>query len=303
MLKAKKLESVIKKGTWIEHAPMREYTSFRAGGTADLLVSPGSEEELRQCLRLLNGEGEPFLIMGNGSNLLVRDGGYRGTIVRMNECCNEVEGEGPDFRVGAGVSLSVCARMAMEKGFAGMEFACGIPGSMGGGTFMNAGAYGGELKDIITSVDVLHRDGSGGETIPGEQMAFGYRHSALMESGDIATAVRLRLVKGDPETIAAEMKTLTVRRNARQPVNYPSAGSFFKRPPNHFAGKLIQDAGLKGLTVGGAQVSVLHSGFIINTGTATATDIIQLMHLIQARVKEQSGVMLEPEVRLIGEDQ
>lgn len=303
MLKAKKLESVIKKGTWIEHAPMKEYTSFRAGGTADLLVIPGSEEELQQCLRLLTGEGEPFFVMGNGSNLLVQDGGYRGTIIRMSDCCNEIEGEGPDFRVGAAVSLSACARMAMEKGYTGMEFACGIPGSMGGGTFMNAGAYGRELKDIITSVEVLHRDGSGSETIPGKQMAFGYRHSALAESGDIVTAVCLRLAPGDPAAIAAEMKTLNARRNTKQPVHSPSAGSFFKRPPGHFAGKLIQDAGLKGLTVGGAQVSVLHSGFIINTGTATATDIVQLMHLIQARVREQSGVMLEPEVRIIGEDQ
>ena len=296
-----KLKEIIVQGEVIEHAPMADYTSFRAGGRTDYLVIPANEEELKQCVAMLSRENWPFLVMGNGSNILVRDGGYRGVIIRMQNCCNEIVGEGPIFRVGASVLLSAAARHFKDRGYAGFEFASGIPGSIGGAAFMNAGAYGGEMKDIIRKVTLLRRDGGVLYELSGAEMDYGYRHSVLYDTGDIVLSVELELQEGNREDIAAVMRELAEKRNTKQPVAYPSAGSFFKRPTGYFAGKLIQDAGLKGLTVGGAQVSELHAGFVINKGGATSTDIERLMHLVQARVYEREGVMMEPEVRIIGE--
>lgn len=297
----KKISVIVQKGQVIPHAPMDKYTTFRTGGPADLLVIPGSLEELQGCVSLLAAEGESFMVMGNGSNILVRDGGYRGIIIRMDKCCQEITGEGPLFTVGSAASLAAVAHYVQRKGYTGFEFASGIPGTVGGAAFMNAGAYGGEMKEVIETVTLLHRDGSGMYRLTCEEMEYGYRHSVLYESGDIVISVSIGLQKGNKEEIAETMKELAQRRNEKQPVTYPSAGSFFKRPQGYFAGKLIQDAGLKGLTVGGAQVSQLHSGFVINIGGATVGDIEKLMHLVQAAVYEKEGVMLEPEVRIIGE--
>ncbi|MGI6722627.1 MAG: UDP-N-acetylmuramate dehydrogenase [Anaerovoracaceae bacterium] len=297
-----KIRNLMKEGAAIKDAPMKEYTSFKAGGSADLLLIPGSVDELEAVVGALAAEGEDFLVMGNGSNFLVKDGGYRGTIIRISDCCGDIRGEGPLFTAGAAVSLSAFAKYALEKGYEGFEFASGIPGSIGGGAFMNAGAYGGELKDVISCVRVIRRDGSGRAELSVKEMDYGYRHSVLYDTLDIVTEVDIELRRGRRDEIAARMKDLNGRRNAKQPINYPSAGSFFKRPPGYYAGKLIQDSGLKGLTVGGAQVSELHAGFIINKGGATASDIVELMHLVQARVSDRFGVQLEPEVRIIGED-
>lgn len=297
----KKLDVLIKQGYILENAPMGDYTTFRAGGCADLLVVPGSEAELAACIALLADEGLHFMVMGNGSNVLVRDGGYRGIILRLSDCCDTIRGEGPAFEAGAACSLAEVARYVQARGYTGFEFASGIPGSIGGAAFMNAGAYGGEMKNVIRKVSLLRRDGRGSYQLNIEEMDYGYRHSVLYESGDIVTSVSLHLEEGNREAIADRMRELAQRRNKKQPISYPSAGSFFKRPQGYYAGKLIEDAGLKGLTVGGAQVSPLHAGFIINKGGATASDIEKLMHLVQALVLEHSGVMLEPEVRIIGE--
>lgn len=297
----KKISVIVQQGEVILNAPMSKYTTFRAGGAADLLVIPGSVEELQATVSLLAQEGESFMVMGNGSNILVRDGGYRGVIIRMDKCCQEIEGDGPLFTAGGAASLAAVAHYVQRQGYTGFEFASGIPGTVGGAAFMNAGAYGGEMKDVVETVTLLRRDGSEMYQLACEDMDYGYRHSVLYQSGDIVISVSFRLEKGIKEEIAETMKGLTRRRNEKQPVTYPSAGSFFKRPEGYFAGKLIQDAGLKGLTVGGAQVSQLHSGFVINIGGATVGDIEQLMHLVQAAVYEKDGVMLEPEVRIIGE--
>lgn len=283
-----------------ENAPMAEHTSFRAGGRADLMVEPKNPEQLKQVLSIL--ADIPHMILGNGSNILVRDGGYRGVIVKLGEAFDYAKAEGTEMICGAGTLLSVIARKAAQQELAGLEFASGIPGSIGGAVFMNAGAYGGEIRDILKSAHIVRADGRGEYDATAEELEMSYRHTALHESGDIVTEVVLELTPGNREEITGRMAELTAKRNSKQPVQYPSAGSFFKRPEGYFAGKLVQDAGCKGLSVGGAEVSVLHSGFIINKGGATATDIIQLMELVQARVMAEFGVMLEPEVRIIGED-
>ncbi|MBQ9060208.1 MAG: UDP-N-acetylmuramate dehydrogenase [Firmicutes bacterium] len=285
----------------IQDAPMSKYTSFRAGGKADLLVSVSSGENLQQVLQFLAGEDIPHMILGNGSNILVRDGGYRGVIVRIGEAFNRMRIEDHTLICGSGVSLAMAAKAAANASLTGLEFASGIPGSVGGGVFMNAGAYGGELKDILKKAVLITGDGAAFAEAGPEELEMGYRHTRLHETGEIVVEAAFELEPGDPKALLAWMADLTARRNEKQPVTYPSAGSFFKRPEGYFAGKLIQDAGLKGLSVGGAQVSQLHSGFIINTGGATATDILQLMQIVQARVLDQFGVLLEPEVRIIGE--
>lgn len=285
----------------IENCHMSSFTSFRAGGKADLLVLPQSEEDLKEILQLLAEDGGRYMVIGNGSNILVKDGGYRGTIVKLGDAFGKIEISGELLTAGCGTLMSSVAHAALEESLTGFEFASGIPGSLGGAVFMNAGAYGGEMAQIIKEVKLLAKDGSREYTLTCQDLQLGYRHSILHETGDVAVSVTLQLAKGDKEAIRSEMKELAARRNEKQPVSLPSAGSFFKRPEGYFAGKLIQDAGLKGMSVGGAQVSPLHSGFIVNTGGASATDIIQLMEIVQASVLDQFGVKLEPEVRIIGE--
>jgi UDP-N-acetylmuramate dehydrogenase len=288
--------------TLIENADMREYTSFQAGGKADLLVIPSSEDELKSLLQCIAQNKLPFIVMGKGTNLLIRDGGYHGVVVRLEAPFSQIKVEGSTLTAGAGSSLSAVARTAMEHGLTGFEFASGIPGSLGGGVFMNAGAYDGEMKNVVRDVRVLSNDGLQTRVVSNAQMEYGYRLSSLMTTHEIVLAATLSLVKGDREEISAKMKEFNDRRNLKQPMELPSAGSFFKRPEGYYAGKLIQDAGLKGLTIGGAQVSSKHSGFIVNIGNATASDIIALMHVVQATVMDQFGVMIEPEVRIVGEE-
>lgn len=289
----------------IENAPMSKYTSFKAGGAAACLVEVQSVEELKEVLQLVAENNIPHMMLGNGSNILFKDSGYEGVVIKLSqESFSEVAFEecGDKYKVtcGTGILLSTLARTLLEKSLTGFEFASGIPGSLGGAVFMNAGAYGGEMKDVVTSVKVVSPDGKEEKVFSAEEMEFSYRHSILEENGHIAVEVTFEFAKGDKEEISATMKELMQKRNSKQPVNYPSAGSTFKRPTGYFAGKLIEDAGLKGTSVGGAEVSTLHSGFVINKSGATATDILELIALVQNRVYDQFGVMLEPEVRIIG---
>lgn len=285
----------------IEDCEMSKFTSFRAGGKADLLIIPQNDEELKAALQILAKEGKPYMVMGNGSNILVRDGGYRGAIIKLGDAFGHIEVQGDCLTAGCGALMSSVARAALDASLTGFEFASGIPGSLGGAVFMNAGAYGGEMVQIIKEARIIARDGNREYTLSADALELGYRHSVLHDTGDVAVSVTLQLAKGDRDAIGAEMKELAARRNEKQPVSLPSAGSFFKRPTGYFAGKLIQDSGLKGVSVGGAQVSPLHSGFIVNTGGATATEIIQLMEVVQGTVLDKFGVKLEPEVRIIGE--
>lgn len=284
-----------------EKVSMSRYTSFKAGGEAAFVAEAANEEQLKRILKITSNLEIPHILIGNGSNILFKDSGYEGIVIRLSQdfAYVNVTDEG---RVvcGAAILLSSLSRELMKKELTGFEFASGIPGSLGGALFMNAGAYGGEMKQVVESVRAISADGSSERIFSNEEMKFGYRHSVLSENGYIAVEAVLNMEKGSGEKIAERMKELSARRNSKQPVNYPSAGSTFKRPEGYFAGKLIEDAGLKGVSVGGAEVSSLHSGFIINKGGATATDILDLITLVQNRVYDESGIMLEPEVRIIG---
>ncbi len=296
---------------------MKNEVSFRAGGKADLLVIPRNEKELCEVLKVVADGNIDHFVMGNGSNILIRDGGYRGVIIKINsEAFSKFEileaqsfeddtksGENTKYvRVGAGMLMSVLAKKLLANSIAGFEELSGIPGSIGGAVFMNAGAYGKEIKDILVCAKLISRDGSRMKELTGDELKLGYRDSILHKTGDIVTEAVLRLEAGDTDAIKAKMAEHMQKRNKKQPVNFPSAGSFFKRPAGYFAGKLVQDANLKGYTVGGAQVSELHSGFVINIGDATATDIIKVMEHCQKEVYDKFGVLLEPEVRILGED-
>lgn len=283
----------------IENAPMSKYTTFRAGGNAALLVNPGSMAELFSAVTILKMAKVPYMIMGNGSNLLFKDEGYDGVVVRVGEGLDHVLVEQNVIFAEPGVKLGQLAKIALEHSLTGLEFASGIPGSLGGAVFMNAGAYGGEMKDVVLSTSSLRRNGMMRDRNR-DNLGFGYRTSAFQGSDEIIIGVKILLKPGHPYLIQETMQDLLKKRNEKQPVNMPSAGSFFKRPEGHFAGKLIEDAGLKGLQVGGARVSPLHAGFVVNEGNATATDILNLMKIVQETVKEQFGVTLEPEVRIIG---
>ena len=285
----------------LENVDMRQYTSFKAGGSAKEMVIVESVEELQKVLQEIHRENKKWLMLGNGSNTLISDKGFDGLVVKLGDSFASVEVEEDGLVCGTAALMSVVAKIALRESMTGFEPLSGIPGSLGGAVFMNAGAYDGEMKDVVEYVDIVTKDGAEVKRVKGEDMDFSYRHSILEETGDVAVSVKLKMPKGNPEEISAKMQELMKRRNEKQPVQYPSAGSFFKRPTGYFAGKLVQDAGLKGLTVGGAQVSELHSGFVINIGGATATDIIDLMHLVQNTVYDKFGVKLEPEVRIIGE--
>lgn len=278
-----------------EKCPMSAHTTFRCGGPADRFVTVENVQELREALKLENP-----MIIGNGSNILFSDAGYRGTVIKLGGSFTDIKISGNTVTAGAGTSLALVSRIASTAGLAGMEFACGIPGSIGGGVFMNAGAYDGTIGGIIRSVSVLTPSGEEKE-YEVCSADFSYRHSPMMDSGEIVLAASFELQPGDKKQIDAKIADFSQRRTSKQPLAYPSAGSFFKRPEGYFAGKLIEDAGLKGCSVGGAQVSELHAGFIINRGGATATDVLNLMHKVQAEVLEKFGVELHPEVRIIGE--
>lgn len=279
--------------------PMKKHTTFRVGGPADVLVQP-DETALAAILALCRQYHVPYSFIGNGSNLLVGDKGIRGVVIEMTDPMGNIEVDGTKITAQAGAMLSKIANTAASNGLGGMEFAAGIPGSVGGAVVMNAGAYGGEMKDIIERVYVLDENGAQLE-LDRDALDFGYRHSCIPDKKYIVTKVVLELVPRDEAEIRSEMKELNEKRAEKQPLQYPSAGSTFKRPEGYFAGKLIMDAGLRGYQVGGAQVSEKHCGFVINKGDATAADICQLMRDVSDKVQAQFGVVLEPEVKMIGE--
>lgn len=285
--------------TVYKQEPMKKHTTFRVGGPADYFVCP-KREELPKLLKLAGQYQLPVTVIGNGSNLLVGDKGIRGLVIEVGAGMNEIQITGTILRAGAGALLSKVAAAAAAAGLSGMEFAAGIPGSIGGAVTMNAGAYGGEMKDILQEVTVLTPEG-GEKTLSLEELDLSYRHSCISEQGCVVLEAVISLTPAPEEEIRAKMADLRNRRVEKQPLEYPSAGSTFKRPEGYFAGKLIMDAGLRGYAVGDAQVSEKHCGFVINRGNATAAEILQLMQEVQERVKTQFGVTLEPEVKRIGE--
>ena len=280
--------------------PMCRHTTFRIGGPADYFLVPESYGQIREILNICREENLPYFILGNGSNLLVSDLGYRGVIIQIFRNSNQISVEGEKIRAGAGALLSAIAAAAKNASLTGFEFAGGIPGTIGGAVVMNAGAYGGELKDVLCEVTVMTKDGEI-LTIPAEKLELGYRTSIIKKAGYLVLEAVRSLKKGDPEKIAAYMKELSQMRISKQPLEYPSAGSTFKRPQGYFAGKLIMESGLRGYRVGGAQVSEKHCGFVINTGNACARDVKDLMDDVIERVYEKFGVTLEPEVKFLGD--
>ena len=293
------LKSVITEGKVLMEEPMSRHTSFQIGGPADLFVQPATGEEVREAIRLAKKVQVPFFVVGNGSNLLVSDDGFRGMILQIGRNLQEITVEGNEIHAEAGALLSRVARTALEHGLTGMEFAAGIPGSLGGAVAMNAGAYGGEMKDILTEVEVLTPEGER-KVLTLDELELAYRHSCIFEKNYIVLSAHLHLGEGDKDAIRNRMDELARARREKQPLEFPSAGSTFKRPEGYFAGKLIQDAGLKGYTVGGAQVSEKHSGFVVNCGGATADEVLFLIRQVQKKVKDQFGVTMEPEVRMVG---
>ncbi|MBN7772935.1 UDP-N-acetylmuramate dehydrogenase [Clostridium aminobutyricum] len=295
------LLKILKKEHVIKNADMKKYTSFKAGGKAALLVIPQTIEELMVTMEALRKSEIQSFFLGNGTNVLVKDSGYQGVIIKLGDCFSNIEVKGETLTAYAGARISAVAKEALEYSLTGLEFASGIPGSVGGAVFMNAGAYEKEIADVIESVEAIRVDGQKKYHLDKSECQLSYRHSIFHETEDIILSATFKLKKGNRDEIAAKMKELMEKRNTKQPVNLPSAGSFFKRPTGNFAGKLIQEAGLKGLSVGGAQVSPLHAGFVVNTGDATAADILELMKLVQNTVLDKFGVQLEPEVRILGD--
>lgn len=279
--------------------PMAGHTTFRIGGPADCFVQLEDEEQLRKVRRYLGLAGVPFFVLGNGSNLLVDDAGYRGVVLQIGQKMSDISVQGCHIIAKAGATLRQVAAAALEHGLAGFEFASGIPGTVGGGVVMNAGAYGGEMSQVVNQVRVVSKEGESME-LDNDTMEFRYRGSVIRGSAFTVTEVTFRLEPGDREAIRAKMEELAARRREKQPLEYPSAGSTFKRPEGHFAGKLIMEAGFAGYRIGGAQVSEKHCGFVINTGDATARDVRALIEEIQARVKERFRVDLEPEIVFLG---
>ena len=279
--------------------PMAGHTTFRIGGPADCFVQLEDEEQLRKVRRYLGLAGVPFFVLGNGSNLLVDDAGYRGVVLQIGQKMSDISVQGCHIIAKAGATLRQVAAAALEHGLAGFEFASGIPGTVGGGVVMNAGAYGGEMSQVVNQVRVVSKEGESME-LDNDTMEFRYRGSVIRGSAFTVTEVTFRLEPGDRDAIRGKMEELAARRREKQPLEYPSAGSTFKRPEGHFAGKLIMEAGFAGYRIGGAQVSEKHCGFVINTGDATARDVRALIEEIQARVKERFRVDLEPEIVFLG---
>lgn len=297
-----RLEEFLRAEQFIFHAPMSEHTTFKIGGAADVLIFPSSAEDVSKIFRLVDEFKIPCTILGNGSNVLVRDKGIRGAVIKFTEkFFGGMRCEGQRLIACAGARLKDVSYFAADNGLTGMEFAVGIPGSIGGAIFMNAGAYDGEMKNVIASVKAVTR---GGEFVEfsGASLHLGYRHSIFQENSCAICEVELILQRGNVDDIKYKMSDFTERRESRQPLDMPSAGSTFKRPKGHFAGTLIDKTGLKGLRVGGAMVSEKHAGFVVNIGGATAQDVLNLIEEVRRRVNEVHGVTLSPEVRIIGEE-
>lgn len=281
--------------------PMSKHTTFKIGGAADVLIEPESTNQLLAVISLLKRFEIPYFVMGNGSNLLVGDKGIRGAVIKIANSMSGCEVEGSAITAQSGIKLSRLASTAMNNGLAGLEFASGIPGTLGGAVFMNAGAYGEEMKDVISEVTYIDTEKEKAVTIPAAECNFGYRRSIFTEMPAIVTGAVIKLKDGSIDEIKAKMNDLTKRRCDKQPLDKPSAGSTFKRPEGYFAGTLIQDCGLKGCRVGGAEVSQKHSGFIINVDNATAADVTGLIKKVQSDVFDKFGVKLETEVKFVGE--
>ena len=279
--------------------PMKNHTTFRIGGPADALALPKTPEEVAEVVRFCHEHAQPYYVLGNGSNLLVSDEGYRGLVLQLYRNFNDIQVNGETITVQSGAMLAAVARTAYQTVLTGLEFASGIPGTIGGAVVMNAGAYGGEMKNVLKEVTVLTKEGEV-LVIPAKALELGYRTSVIPKNGWIVLGAVLQLKKGDQEQILARMEELKEQRITKQPLDLPSAGSTFKRPEGYFAGKLIMYAGLRGFTVGGAQVSEKHCGFVVNRGNATAADVWELICEVKRRVKEMTGVELEPEVKLLG---
>lgn len=294
------LIQIIDKESVLVSEPMSRHTTFRIGGAADYFVIPNNIEEIQKIIQLCNKVDIPFYILGNGSNLLVSDNGYRGVIIQLYKKMNDIEVEGTKIKVRTGALLSQIASAALRNELAGFEFAAGIPGTLGGAVVMNAGAYGGEMKDVLEEVTVLTAEGEL-LTLKKEELELGYRTSIISKKNYIVVEAVINLRQGKESEIKALMDDLKEKRITKQPLEYPSAGSTFKRPEGHFAGKLIEDAGLRGFQVGGAQVSEKHCGFVINKENATAADVVKLMKEVSDMVEAKFGVPLEPEVKRLGE--
>ncbi|MDY5437371.1 UDP-N-acetylmuramate dehydrogenase [Peptostreptococcus porci] len=295
------LKDIIDENSIFIDESMKKHISFKVGGPADVLVRPKTEDEIKDIFSFLNDNNIPFLVKGNGSNILIKDGGFRGVVIEIADNFSSFEIVGDDMIIQTGALLSSIGRAAMENNLTGFEFASGIPGTLGGALAMNAGAYGGEMKNIVKSVRLMDEKGKIVE-FTNEEMEFGYRHSILSDRKMIAISAVISLKNGKFDEIKEKMEDLAYQRRTKQPLEYPSAGSTFKRPDGYFAGKLIQDSNLKGASVGGAMVSEKHSGFVINYNNATATDIINLIEHIKSTVYDQQGVRLEEEVKILGED-
>ena len=283
-----------------ENEKLSHYTYTKTGGPADVLVFPKSKDEVAAVVSWVNEKQVPLTVLGNSSNVIIKDGGVRGIVMILTEM-DHMEVKRHPLTVQSGARLIDASRMALAERLSGLEFACGIPGSVGGAVYMNAGAYDGEVEEVIESVVVITREGKI-KTYSKDELEFSYRHSKLQETNEIVLEVVFDLEKGKHEAIKARMDELTALRESKQPLEYPSCGSVYKRPTGYFTGKLIQEAGLQGLTWGGAQISMKHAGFIVNINQATATDYIELIAHIKKVIMEHYGVPLETEVRIIGED-
>lgn len=300
MDRLKELLTIIDKEKLYINEPMSKHTTFRVGGPADFYAVPSCTDEVKGLVDYCKKTDMPYYIIGNGSNLLVGDKGFRGLIIQISKNMSDIEVEGTKVKAYAGALLSKVASVILNEELTGFEFAAGIPGTVGGAVRMNAGAYGGEMKDILESADVLDNEGNV-INLSNEELKLSYRSSIVSEKGYVVLRATYNLKKGNKDEIKALMDDLKNRRVTKQPLEFPSAGSTFKRPEGYFAGKLIQDAGLRGFSVGGAQVSEKHCGFVINKGNATAKDIVDLMDQVILKVQNEFGVTLEPEVRRIGE--
>ena len=292
------LSALLPAGCARENVVLAPYTTMRTGGPAALFAEPRNAQQLARVHQWAQEKGLPLLIFGNGSNLLIADSGFDGLVIHLGRALSEVSVFANTLTAQAGASLAAAARAAAQASLTGLEFAAGIPGSIGGAVCMNAGAYGGEIAQVIVSARVLTPEGV--RTVSKEELTLGYRSSAVMQSGWVVLEATFELTPGNPDQIKATMADLAARRREKQPLQYPSCGSFFKRPVGYYAGALIEQAGLKGYRVGDAQVSEMHAGFVINRGHATSSEIYRLMQDVQRRVQAQFGVALEPEVRLIG---
>ena len=294
------LQGVMAKERILRQVPLSEYTSMRVGGPAEWMLLPESEEELAGILGILHRHKMSPFVMGNGSNLIVQDGGIPGFTICIGEGLSQIRVTETQIEAQAGALLTAVAKAALDHSLTGFEFASGIPGSLGGAAVMNAGAYGGEMKDVIRSVRVLSPSGQV-RVVQGDQLGYGYRTSVLQRDGSIVVSAVLDLALGDPIQIGSTMRELRERRNDKQPMHLPSAGSVFKRPEGCYAGQLIQEAGLRGLSLGGARVSPKHCGFIVNEDHATAKDVTDLIGIVRQTVLDHSGILLEPEVWIVGE--